>query len=449
MLTRRAFAALASVSALATQAVAQTQSGPRPRRAEVEALRSFAETTHPRGHEAATDADWRARWDALAADADQLSQGAYFVRTRRALGWFEDGHTTVLPFEFVGAPPEGPFRLAMPIRARAFHDGVYVVVAKDEGLPLLGARITRIGESDAASLVRTLALQWPGSAAWVHRWAGYHFSSPALLEGLGVIGDPSRAISIEAQLGSRRVRANLRPREGAAADLRDLERPRLARENWAGSAGFGNYARVEGRAVYISCDDMADFDGRSFVDFTRECFAAMAAPNADRLIFDVRRNGGGDNFLPEALRRRILQSRFNRPGGLYVLTSPWTFSAAQNPATRLERDSFALFVGDPTGGSPNHFGDARPFQGEVSGLTSIVSTLPWFDGYPMDQRPSIFPDIPAPEMFDDFRSGRDAALEAAMTHAVSEAPDDLSEARMYYFARPSQRVEWRPFWRNV
>lgn len=125
MLTRRAFAALASITAVAAQSSAAAQTGAGARRAEVEALRRFAETTHPRGREAAADADWRARWDRLAAEADSLSIGAYFIRTRRALGWFKDGHTTVLPFEFVGGPPEGPFRLGLPIRARAFHDGLY------------------------------------------------------------------------------------------------------------------------------------------------------------------------------------------------------------------------------------------------------------------------------------------------------------------------------------
>lgn len=447
MLTRRAFAALASVTALATQASAQTPAAASARRAEVEALRRFAETTHPRGREAAADADWRARWEALAAEADGLSIGAYFVRTRRALGWFKDGHTTVLPFEFVGAPPEGDFQLGLPIRAQAFHDGVFVTAAKQEGAPLNGARITRIGDMDAVALIRAIAEQWPGNDAWAHRWAGYHFSSPALLEGLGAIRDASQPVRVEAMRDGRRVRVTLRPRAGASADLVDTPRTPTQRALWEREAGFGNYARVEGRAVYISCNDMADEEGKSFLDFTRECFAAMDAPHAERLIFDLRRNGGGNNFLPEALRKRLLRSRFNRPGGLYVLISPFTFSAAQNPTTRLERDSFALFVGEPTGGAPNHYGDAQPFSGEATGLTSIVSTLPWFDSYPQDERVWIMPDLPAPMMFADAQSGRDAALDLAMTHTSDAEANELDRARIFYYERESQSAEWRPFWR--
>lgn len=445
MLTRRAFAALASVTALATQASAQTQTG--ARRAEVEALRRFAETTHPRGREAAADADWRGRWDALAAEADGLSIGAYFVRTRRALGWFKDGHTTALPFEFVGGPPEGDFQLSLPIRVRAFHDGVYVNAAKEEGEPLNAARITRIGNMDANAVMRAVAEQWPGNDAWAQRWAGAHFASPALLQGLGVIENASAPVRIEAMRGSRRVRATLQPRQGGGADLVEMDRTPTPRELWERAAGFGNYARMEGRAVYISCNDMADEEGKSFIDFTRECFAAMDAPNADRVIFDVRRNGGGNNFLPEALRKRFLRSRFNRPGGLYVLTSPFTFSAAQNPSTRIERDSFALFVGEPTGGAPNHYGDASVTRGEATGVFSMVSTIPWFDSYPQDQRVWILPDLPAPVTFADAQGGVDRALDLALSHTTDAAADELDRARIFYYERESQTAEWRPFWR--
>lgn len=443
MFTRRAFTALAALGAMTGQAAAQAPSG--PRRAEVGALRRFAETTHPRGREAAADPDWRARWDRLAAEADALSIGAYFVRTRRALGWFKDGHTAVLPFEFVGGPPEGPLQLTLPMRVRAFHDGLYVVAAKDEARPLNGARITRVGEMDAIALMRAVAQDWPGSDAWAHRWAGYHVSKPALLEGFDAIADPSAAVEVEAVRGGARVRTRLRPRIGAEDDLTELTRTRALHETWADEAGAGNYVRNVGGAIYISCDAMEDLD--AFLAFTRRCFAAMDNADADRVILDLRRNGGGNNFLPEPLRKRLLRSRFNKPGGLYVLTSPATFSAAQNPTTRLERDSFAIFVGEPTGGAPNHYGDAQSFRGEASGLTSIVSTIPWFDSYPRDARAWIMPDLHVPATFADFAAGVDRALDVALTHTTDAQADEADEARVFYYERASQSVAWRPFWR--
>jgi hypothetical protein len=295
--------------------------------------------------------------------------------------------------------------------------------------------------------MRAVAEQWNGNDAWAHRWAGYHFSRPALLDGLGVVRDAGAPVTVEARRGSRRLRATLHPRGGAGEGVQDMARTPFAQEAWARAAGVGNYVRVEGSAVYISCDDMNDVEGKTFLAFTNECFAAMETPAADRVIFDVRRNGGGNNFWPEGLRKRLLRSRFNRPGGLYVLTSPMTFSAAQNPTTRLERDSFAIFVGEPTGGAPNHYGDASVMRGEATGIHWMVSTIPWFDSYPMDERVWIMPDLPAPSTFADYAAGVDRAVDLAMTHTTDEAVNELSRARVFYYERESQTAEWRPFWK--
>lgn len=451
-MTRRdlaGLAALATAAAVASPARAQSVG----RRAEVEALRLKAETTHPRAREAAADADWRERWHRLAADADALSDGAYFHRTRQALGWFKDGHTTVLPFEFVGGVPaamaSGPFGLSLPIGVRVFHDGAYVVSARDEGAALLGAKLARVGAMDVTPLVKAWATDWPGNDAWAHRWAGSLFE-PAFLQALGAAGDPAAALTVEGMQGQKAVRATLRPKRGGGA-LQPLQRTKTQAELWseeAGSAAGGNFVRQAGEALYISCDDLSP-GAEAFGKFTRACFEAMEQTQAKRLVVDLRRNGGGNNFNFEALRRRIARSRFNRPGGLYVMTSTRTFSAAQNAATRLERETFALFVGEPTGGAPNHYGDAGPHQGAASGLTAIVSTLPWFDSYPMDKRDWIMPDLPSPQLFADWRDGRDPALDIAMTHAGDAPADDWSPARMFFYARPSQKTEWRPFWRQA
>lgn len=450
-ITRRNLTGLAILGAVAATAVEARSQGS-TRRAEVEAFRLQAETLHPRGREAAANADWRTRWSALAADADQLSDGAYFIRCRQALGWFKDGHTTILPFEFTGGVPapmaQGPFAQNLPIGVRVFHDGAYVTSAKEEGAPLQGACITRVGSMDVVALMRAWAENWPGNDAWAHRWAGTMFA-PAFLQALGAIGDPSAPIQVEAVLGRRRVRTALRPRPNAGAERQPLQRTKTQIELWsdaAGEAASGNYVRREGRAIYISCDELSVEIG-PFGVFTHACFEAMEDASAQRLIVDLRRNGGGNNYLFEALRKHIERSRFNRPGALYVLVSPRTFSAAQNAANRLERETFALFVGEPTGGAPNHYGDGQVVAGETTGITALISTLPWFDSYPQDARVWIAPDLPAPQVFADWRAGRDPALELALSHTSEATADEWSQANTFYFGRPSQALAWRPFWR--
>lgn len=455
LITRREFAAGSLGAATLVQAAPATALVPavHARRAEVETFRRFAETTHPRGREAASTAEWRRRWGALAASADRMTDGVYMVALQRAIGWFGDGHSALLPVDYSGIPEPmagGALGLSLPIKVRLFDDGAFVVAAQDEAAPLLGARIDRIGARSVIDLMREGAREWPGNPAWAQRWGAGHFAQPALLQGLGAVADAGQPIVVVGSHRGRSMSATLRPGRDRSQNLTVLHRTESEREGWRKAAGTNNYVRAmpDRGVLFVQLDDMDDVDGLTFAKLTDELFAAIdRAAVSDRLVIDLRRNGGGNNFLGEALRKRIARSPFNRPGGCYVLTGPVTFSAAQNLANRIERETFATFVGGPTGGSPNHYGDAKPMVGAATGLTMIVSSLPWFDSYPQDRRRWIMPDIAVADRFADWSAGLDPALDAALTDRQTAIANERDQHRVFYFGRPSQVIEWQSFWR--
>lgn len=446
MWTRRALAGLALTAAAASAVRAQAAG----RSAEAAALRDFTIATHPRGREAAADPAWIAGWTSLVAGADGMDLDAYVVAMRVQLAWFRDGHTTVLPFEFIGgAPPafaESGFGLDLPINVRAFDDGLWVTEAGEEAAPLLGRRVRRIGALTSEEAMKRLAANWTGNPAWAHNWAALLLSSAGMAHGLGAVsGRAGTPIPVETDGAS----VALKPRHGAHDVRKPLVRASLRQETWAKAAGFSNYVQPipEQQALYVSIDEMDDQDGRTFIAFSKLIFAALEDPALKRVVIDLRRNGGGNNFFGEGLRKHLERSRFNTPGALVVLIAPQTFSAAQNLANRLERETFATFVGRPTGGAPNHYGDARMFTGQATGLVAMVSSLPWFDSYPTDQRSWIMPDLLVPETFADWAAGRDPALEAALSQPFEAKDNDLSRARVFYYERDSQKADWKPFWR--
>ena len=77
----------------------------------------------------------------------------------------------------------------------------------------------------------------------------------------------------------------------------------------------------------------------------------------------------------------------------------------------------------------------------------MVSTLPWFDSYPQDEREWILPDLPAPVTFADAVSGADRALGMAMRHTTDAEANELSRARVFFYERDSQKAGWAPLWR--
>jgi hypothetical protein len=99
---------------------------------------------------------------------------------------------------------------------------------------------------------------------------------------------------------------------------------------------------------------------------------------------------------------------------LYVLTSRTTFSAAQNFAADLERVARPQFVGEPTGGSPNLYGDPAARRLAETGWTAHVATIYWRKSAPGDRRTTIRPQLPVRYTAADFFAGRDPVLSRAL-----------------------------------
>jgi hypothetical protein len=330
MINRRTFAKLLAAGLAAPAAapavaappgpVRSAAAAPRGRAAEVLALRTFAENTSPRGLEAAAEAGWIRRWNHLQQQADALDDGAYVIELRRALAWFREGHTTIVPFEFLGSVPAplagGVWGLRLPLKALPFHDGLWVTESSSEARALLGTRIQSINGQGIQRIMAEHARSWPGeNPAWAHNWAGLLASSPGTLRGLGVahgaIGAPLSFDSVSGD-GTAKTLA-VSPHAGGDERRMKVARSLTRVEQFRAEAGVGNFLKLLPSALYVSIDDMADLKELPFAQFTDTVLSGMRAESIERIVIDLRRNGGGDNYLAEPLRHELARSRFNAP----------------------------------------------------------------------------------------------------------------------------------------
>jgi hypothetical protein len=153
---------------------------------------------------------------------------------------------------------------------------------------------------------------------------------------------------------------------------------------------------------------------------TLAAFAELLPPlvegqGLERVIVDVRWNGGGDNTTFDPLLAALKDPRIDRPGRLFALIGRHTFSAAGNFVAALERETGAVLVGEPTGGGPNQYGDARPIElpHHPDVLVRIVTRYHVFAD-PDDPRLTNEPDARVPLLSSDWLAGRDAALAYAL-----------------------------------
>lgn len=172
-----------------------------------------------------------------------------------------------------------------------------------------------------------------------------------------------------------------------------------------------------GDLLYAQINTVGDGEDETLAHFAQRLHDEIAATRPDKVAIDLRQNRGGNNTLIPPIIRSIIQSEsIDRPGHLFGIIGPATFSAAQNLTDALEKYTNIIFVGEPTGSRGNAYGDSRKIVLPNSGITVRVAIYYWQDSHPMDQRDATVPKILAPLTFEAYRHKIDPALEAIASY---------------------------------
>jgi C-terminal processing protease CtpA/Prc len=176
----------------------------------------------------------------------------------------------------------------------------------------------------------------------------------------------------------------------------------------------------EHQMVYVWFGAVMDPHGSSLKEFFQRVFDAVEANKAEHLVLDMRFNGGGNTDLIRPVLRGIIQKeKINRKGHLWVIIGRHTFSAAQNTVNLLDRETHALFVGEPTSSRPAFVGESTWFVLPHSRTRVFCSSRYWQYMDSTDERIWVPPDIVAEPTFADYACNRDPAMEAILK-AVNE-----------------------------
>lgn len=363
---------------------------------------------------------------ALHGRIPSLAGHEVIVELTRLIALIGDGHSILRLNEVPG------FR-RYPINIYRFSDGLFIQSSWSEH-DVAGSRLVAIEGTpaeDAYAMMRPLVSQ--DNEMGMAAMAPELLPIPEVLHAVGLAQDPERA-TLEVRLPGGEVRTLIfQPIPEALTGLVDAragaDAPtplwlRQPEENW--------YEHLAGeRALYVAYNRVRDGADERLEAFFDRVFSVVHREAIDRLILDIRLNGGGNNLLNRPLIHHLVRcDGVNRWGGLFAIIGRRTFSAAMNLAVDLERHTRVLFVGEPTGSSPNHYGENTVFSLPHSGLPFSVSTLWWQSSEPIDDRPWIPPDLPARLSMEDYARNHDPAIHAALRYTVGatsplEYPDRL------------------------
>jgi hypothetical protein len=178
----------------------------------------------------------------------------------------------------------------------------------------------------------------------------------------------------------------------------------------------------DSRTVYFQFNRVLPDPNDPFDKFVERLFAFIEQHEVDRLIIDMRWNNGGNTYmLPPLIKALVSSPKINREGALFVIIGRRTFSAAGNAAAYIQRQTNAIFVGEPTGAKPNSLGDETYFTLPYSKLSISVADVYWESSWPQDFRNWIAPQIFVEPTFAAFSSNHDSALDAilGLDHALT------------------------------
>lgn len=357
-------------------------------------------------------------WRALHARIPRLAGHEIVVEFARLVATVGDGHTALRPGNIAD------FR-RFPLVLHQFSDGLFVRAIAPEHPEAAGARLLTIGGIPAAAASDAMrAVISHDNEQGIQAAAPALLSIPEVLHARGVVADPDRTtLEVESRDGTRLTVA-LSAGDGLPDGLVDARAAAAMPDPpWLRRPGVNWFELLAGsHTLYVGFNTVRDAADEPLAGFFDRIFAAALGGGAERLILDIRANGGGNMTLNRPLLHHLIcDDALNRWGSLFAIIGRGTFSAAVNLAVDLERETQVIFVGEPTAAGPNHYGENAEIVLPHSRLAVSVSSLWWQNSDPRDERPWISPEIPAQLSSADYAANRDPALEAILAYELDPA----------------------------
>jgi Peptidase family S41 len=405
-------ALLLAVCILAVAGAERSAAVPPQARNDIELFLQELERIHPNPYHAVSRAVMRAAADELSARLPTLNDSQMLVELMRLIARLgeRDGHAG-LAF--------GDKAHFYPFYTYRFSDGVFVVATVRRPM-LVGARLVAIAGRPVEEVLRLVEpLMTRDNEMTLLANAQFSLGAAEILHGLGVTPTADRATFTFVLRNGRRTDVELRPIPApaffqgmqGAYPLFVYGLPRRANPLFLRRRAEDQWLTTlrRGRVVYLAYRSVAN----DTFNTSERVLQLARRRKVSRIIVDLRNNGGGEirTYTPllDALRSRAVRRK-----QLVVIIGRETFSAATHFAADVKRQTRAIFVGEPTGGSPNHYSDTDPVVLPVTGWTIGIPTI-YYEKLPGQSGLTLEPDVRVNLTARHFFAGRDPVLGKALT----------------------------------
>lgn len=353
-----------------------------------------------------------------------LKDHEIIVGISRLLALFKYGHTNV-------SFNQKSFQFAQfPFNLYAFNDGIYIQGTQTNYAKALGGRVIAVEGKPIAEVLEAIKptvemeneqffkayginnIRYPEILHAQKITASLRNKITITLEKEGEIFNQSFVVMPE---GNRvPTHRGFVAQSNNWLDARDQSTTPLYLQN-LGKIYSATYLEKD-NTMYVRHSRIKDEEVESTKEFYTRVFRDIASKNIDKLIIDLRLNGGGNNYLNKDIIKSILKAdKINKVGKLFVIIGKRTYSACQNLVNEIDNYTNVIFVGEPTAENVNFWGDNRPVVLPNSEITLSLSYLWWQDKPALENAPWIAPSIPVTMSFKEYASNQDPVLKAALS----------------------------------
>ena len=371
-----------------------------------------------------------------------LTRNQVIVELTRIVAMVKDGHTSIAGLM---SDPKIGFR-SYPLSLHFFKDGLFVMTADREHSAAVGARVLKIGNASAEqayNAIKGLVFHDNDNEFGLKASAPFVLVTPEVLHAVGLVEDMEKAQFVVERDG-KQMTIELKPVVRTADEAHSVW-DYLKPQGWVDARDSASAPTplwlknvrdlfwfeylADSKTVYVQFNGVADKENETVADFSKRLFTFVEKNPVDRLILDLRWNGGGNNYLNKPLILGLIKSKLDERGKFFTIISRYTFSAAQNLVNELEKYTNTIFVGEPTGENVNFYGDAARIELPNSKLIVRASTLWWQNLDPRDRRLWTGPQIAAELTSKDYFTNNDPALKAILNYTPKkELTEQLMEA---------------------
>jgi hypothetical protein len=364
----------------------------------------------PRRHGNAFHHVSRARFEAAVTKLDRridhLGGDAFYVGLNQIATLVGDGHT------YVEFPPD---RATLPLTFERFKDE-YRVIRVTAGLEkALGARVVKVHDTPIARVREILLSMTPGGETpeLAEARVTYFLSLGMVLHGFEIIPERKSArLTLAGDEGHEYAVTDHALRPGEKREwISVCKAPPLYQQRPGESFWYTHLP--DARTVYCNFRGYQELGKHA-----RGLLALVNEKRPDKLVIDLRQNGGGD--FTEGLKHLIDPIRklpsINAKGHLFVLIGVHTFSAAMSNAAQFRSRTSAMLVGQTIGERPNSYQEVRQMRLPNSRLEVRYSTR--YYRFVETGENVIRPDREIIPSWAEYKAGRDPVLEWVLKHEV-------------------------------